>query len=165
MISIKSYITDNTNIIDIYLMHKNKENIIINDDLIKKININFKKTKTTEMAYYCRNNYNYVYDLSNDSQYVYTRKLENTLIINETKNLNYYLLFYNEIKLPTHTFACTNELNSKYIAKITEFRINNRITLIIKNNNCYIQYKHSRDVDIDKIQEIINNVISKLNNL
>jgi hypothetical protein len=117
------------------------------------------------MAYYCRNNYNYVYDLSNDSQYVYTRKLENTLIINETKNLNYYLLFYNEIKLPTHTFACTNELNSKYIAKITEFRINNRITLIIKNNNCYIQYKHSRDVDIDKIQEIINNVISKLNNL
>jgi len=165
MISIKSYITDNTNIIDIYLMHKNKENIIINDDLIKKININFKKTKTTELAYYCRNNYNYVYDLSNDSQYVYTRKLENTLIINETKNLNYYLLFYNEIKLPTHTFACTNELNSKYIAKITEFRINNRITLIIKNNNCYIQYKHSRDVDIDKIQEIINNVISKLNNL
>jgi hypothetical protein len=165
MISIKSYITDNTNIIDIYLMHKNKENIIINDDLIKKININFKKTKTTELAYYCRNNYNYVYDLSNDSQYVYTRKLENTLIINETKNLNYYLLFYNEIKLPTHTFACTNELNSKYIAKITEFKINNRITLIIKNNNCYIQYKHSRDVDIDKIQEIINNVISKLNNL
>jgi len=165
MISIKSYITDNTNIIDIYLMHKNKENIIINDDLIKKININFKKTKTTELAYYCRNNYNYVYDLSNDSQYVYTRKLENTLIINETKNLNYYLLFYNEIKLPTHTFACTNELNSKYIANITEFKINNRITLIIKNNNCYIQYKHSRDVDIDKIQEIINNVISKLNNL
>jgi len=165
MISIKSYITDNTNIIDIFLMHKNKENIIINDDLIKKININFKKTKTTELAYYCRNNYNYVYDLSNDSQYVYTRKLENTLIINETKNLNYYLLFYNEIKLPTHTFACTNELNSKYIAKITEFRINNRITLIIKNNNCYIQYQHSRDVDIDKIQEIINNVISKLNNL
>lgn len=45
MISIKSYITDNTNIIDIYLMHKNKENIIINDDLIKKININFKKLK------------------------------------------------------------------------------------------------------------------------
>ena len=169
---IKNYITDNTNIIEFYLMYKNnidknKISILLNDDLIKKIGNNFKKTKQNEMAFYCRNNCNYVYDLSNDSQYVYMRKLENTSIIDvENKNnLNYYMLIFNEIKLPTHTFACTNDINANYIANIIEFKINNRITLIIKNNNCYIQYKHSKDVDIDKIQETINNIIIKLNNL
>lgn len=169
---IKNYITDNTNIIEFYLMYKNnidknKISILLNDDLIKKIGNNFKKTKQNEMAFYCRNNCNYVYDLSNDSQYVYMRKLENASIIDiENKNnLNYYMLIFNEIKLPTHTFACTNDINANYIANIIEFKINNRITLIIKNNNCYIQYKHSKDVDIDKIQETINNIIIKLNNL
>ena len=169
---IKNYITDNTNIIEFYLMYKNnidknKISILINDDLIIKISNNFKKTKQNEMAFYCRNNCNYVYDLSNDSQYVYMRKLENASIIDiENKNnLNYYMLIFNEIKLPTHTFACTNDINANYIANIIEFKINNRITLIIKNNNCFIQYKHSKDVDIDKIQETINNIIIKLNNL
>jgi hypothetical protein len=172
MINIKNYITDNTNIIEFYIMYKNafnknKINIFINDDLLRKITNNFKKTKENEMAYYCRNNFNYVYDLSNDSQYVYTRKLENTSIIDidNKNNLNYYMLIFNEIKLPTHTFACTNDINSKYVSMVAEFKINNRITLIIKNNNCYIQYKHNKDVDIDKIQEIINNIIIKLNNL
>lgn len=172
MIIIKNYITDNTNIIEFYLMYKNnidknKLSIFINNELIKKIANSFKKTKQFEMANYCRNNCNYVYDLSNDNQYVYTRKLENTSIIDidNKNNLNYYMLIFNEIKLPTHTFACTNDINAKYIVNIIEFKINNRITLIIKNNNCYIQYKHSKDVDIDKIQEIINSIIYKLNNL
>ena len=89
MINIKDLITENTNVIDFYLMQKsitsdeNKINIFINDDLIKKIKSNFKKTKQCDIAYYCRNNCNYVYDLSNDSQYVYTRRLEDTTIIND----------------------------------------------------------------------------------
>jgi hypothetical protein len=169
MINIKQLITENTNIIEFYLMQnsikpeENKINIFINDDLIKKIKNNFKKTKQCDIAYYCRNNCNYVYDLSNDSQYVYTRRLENTSIINN--KINYYVLVFNEIKLPTHTFPCTNDINQKYIINVIEYKINNRITLIIKNNNCFINYKHSKDVDIDKTQEIINNVISKINSL
>jgi hypothetical protein len=169
MINIKDLITENTNVIDFYLMQKsitldeNKINIFINDDLIKKIKSNFKKTKQCDIAYYCRNNCNYVYDLSNDSQYVYTRRLEDTRIIND--KISFYILSFNEIKLPTHTFACTNDINQKYIINVIEYKINNRITLIIKNNNCFINYKHSKDVDIDKIQEIINNIIIKINSL
>ena len=169
MINIKQLITENTNIIEFYLMQKTltpeekKINIFINDDLIKKIKNNFKKTKQSDIAYYCRNNCNYVYDLSNDSQYVYMRRLENTSIINN--KISYYILVFNEIKLPTHTFPCTNDINQKYIINVIEYKINNRITLIIKNNNCFINYKHSKDVDIDKIQEIINNLILKINSL
>ena len=169
MVDIKQLITENTNIIEFYLMQKTitseekKINIFINDDLIKKIKNSFKKTKQSDIAYYCRNNCNYVYDLSNDSQYVYIRRLENTSIINN--KISYYILVFNEIKLPTHTFPCTNDINQKYIINVIEYKINNRITLIIKNNNCFINYKHSKDVDIDKIQEIINNLIIKINSL
>ena len=169
MVDIKQLITENTNIIEFYLMQKaitpeeKKINIYINDDLIKKIKNSLKKTKQSDIAYYCRNNCNYIYDLSNDSQYVCMRRLENTLIINN--KISYYILVFNEIKLPTHTFPCTNDINQKYIINVIEYKINNRITLIIKNNNCFINYKHSKDVDIDKIQEIINNLIIKINSL
>ena len=163
---IKNYITDNTNIIEFYLMYKNnidknKISILLNDDLIKKIGNNFKKTKQNEMAFYCRNNCNYVYDLSNDSQYVYLRKLENVDIINN----KFYLLLFNEIKLPTHNFACTNDIDNKSIMDIIEYKINNRITLIIKNNNCIINYKHNKDVDIDKIEDIIKELLLKLTSI
>lgn len=167
MINIKDLITDNTNIIEIYVIQKplndknDRINIFIDDILINKISKSFKKTKQTEMVYYCRNNCNYVYDLSNDNQFVYMRKLENTLIIDD----KYYILLFNEIKLPTHTFGCTNDINYKYRINVIEFKINNRITLIIKNNNCLINYKHNKDVDLDKIEEIINNIINKINSM
>jgi hypothetical protein len=161
---IKELLTENTNIIEFYLIQKpiiNKNNIDISitDDLISKIKNNFKKTKETKYAYYNRNNYTYVYDLSNDSQYVYIRKLENMNIINNNK---FYLLLFNEIKLPTHNYSCTNDIDNKSIIDIIEFKINNRITIIIKNNNCLINYKHNKDVDIDKIEDIIKNLLIKI---
>lgn len=160
---IKELLTDNTNIIEFYLIQKpftdkNKIDITITDDLITKIKSNFKKTKETKYAYYNRNNYTYVYDLSNDSQYVYIRKLENVDIINN----KFYVVLFNEIKLPTHNFACTNDIDNKNIINIMEFKINNRITIIIKNNNCLINYKHNKDVDIDKIEDTIKTLIAKL---
>jgi hypothetical protein len=160
---IKELITENTNVIEFYLIQKpytdnNKIDITITDDLIAKIKNNFKKTKESKFVYYQRTNYTYIYDLSNDSQYVYIRKLENVDIINN----KFYLLLFNEIKLPTHNFACTNDIDNKSIIDITEFKINNRITIIIKNNNCLINYKHNKDVDIDKIEDIIKNLISRI---
>jgi len=156
---IKDLITDNTNIIEFHLMPE-INNIYIDNTRLNKIKYLFKKTKEYQLVVYCRNNYNYSYDLSNDNQTVFIRKLENSLIYN-----NYYILVLNEIKLPTHTFACTNDINQKYNYNVIEFKINNRISIIIKNNNCYIIYKHSKDVDIDKIQETINNIIYKLNQI
>jgi hypothetical protein len=156
------------NLIEFYLLQKqsiiddNKINIYINDDMISKIKNNFKKTKEYKSVYYSRNNCNYVYDLSNDSQFVYIRKLENMSIINKS-NSKFYSLVFNEIKLPTHTFACSNDIDNKEVFEIIEFKINNRITLIIKNNNCIINYKHSKDVDIDKVNSIINGLMNKIN--
>ena len=163
---IKELLTEQTNIIEFYLIQKpitdnNKIDISLTTDLINKIKSKFKKTKECKYAYYYRNNYTYVYDLSNDSQYVYLRKLENVDIINN----KFYLLLFNEIKLPTHNFACTNDIDNKSIMDIIEYKINNRITLIIKNNNCIINYKHNKDVDIDKIEDIIKELLLKLTSI
>ena len=141
MVSIKELITDNTNIIEFYLIQKsitsneNKINIYINDEFLKKIKNNFKKTKQCDIAYYCRNNSNYVYDLSNDSQYVYTRRLENTSIINNSKT-SYYVLLFNEIKLPTHTFPCTNDIDQKYV--INTKHLEKLFNVILSFDNSYI---------------------------
>lgn len=160
--------SETVNVIEFYLVQKpfnsndDKIDIYIDDDLLTKIKNNFKKTKEYKCVNYSRNNYNYVYDLSNDSQYVYIRKLENMTIINKL-NVKFYALVFNEIKLPTHSFACSNDIDNKEIFDIIEFKINNRITLIIRNNNCLINYKHNKDVDIDKVNSIINGIITKIN--
>ena len=162
-LNISNLITDNTNIIEIYMCNplKNKEDLMIdihiNDKILNNIRKKFKLTKQTTLVYYYRNNLCYVYDLSNDSQYLYLRKLENKYDYNKL-----YGLAFNEMKMQSHSFACTNDIDNKCEYNLEEFKINNRISLIIKNNNVYISYKHSKEVEIDKIQEIINNIIKKI---
>jgi hypothetical protein len=160
-INIREILTDNTNLIEIYLLSKkNNNSISLESGLINKIKSTFKKTKQYSTVIYCRNNYNYLYDLTNDNQIVYSRIIEN----DKTINNKYLILAFNEIKLPTHLFACTNDIDYKYNNDLIEFKINNRITITIRNNDsCYITYKHNKDVDIDKIQENLNDIISKLN--
>jgi len=159
-INIRDILTDNTNLIEIYLLSKkNNNSIALESSLINKIKSTFKKTKQYSTVIYCRNNYNYLYDLTNDNQIVYSRIIENDRIMNN----KYLILAFNEIKLPTHLFACTNDIDYKYNNDLIEFKINNRITITIKNNDsCYITYKHNKDVDIDKIQENLNDIIFKL---
>jgi len=165
--NISNFITENTNVIEIYLTNNNnsneiKKDIYINNDYLNKIKKKFKLTKETTLVYFNRNNISYIYDLSNDSQYVYLRKLENYNIINYNSNYSFYGLAFNEMKMQSHLFPCTNDIDNRIEYKIEEYKINNRISLIIKNNNLYIYYKHSKDVDIEKTQEIINGILKKM---
>jgi len=159
-------LTENTNIIEIYFLNTNicDENIInieINENLINKIKNKYKLTKETTHVYFIRDNISYVYDLSNDNQYVFLRKLENSKIINRC-NKKYYIIAFNDIKMQTHSFPCSNDISKRIEYKLFEYKINNRINLIIRNNNIYLQYKHSKEVDIEKIEEIINKIFVNL---
>lgn len=162
---IKQILTDNTNIIEIYLMNTQNSqmrmNIYLDDAFLNKIKKKFKLTRETTLVYYNKDNLSYVYDLSNDSQYVYLRKLENSQIKTMEK-YDLYGIALNEMKMQTYLFGCSNNIENKEEMKIQEFRINNRISLIIKNNNLYINYRHSKDVDLEKTEEIINSIIKKI---
>jgi hypothetical protein len=86
-------------------------------------------------------------------------------------------------KQPNYTFPCTNEIDSVTEYIIKEYKISNRISLImrcdiankeadaaagISGEACYeiktlyIEYRHSSNVDIDKINETINKIIRKI---
>ena len=73
-----------------------------------------------------------------------------------------YAIAMNEMKMQTYLFGCSNDIDNREEYKIQEYRINNRISLIIKNNNLFINYRHSKDVDLDKTEEIINSLIRKI---
>ena len=162
---IKQILTENTNIIEIYLMNKQKSqvkmNIYLDDLFLNRIKKRFKMTRETTLTYFNKDNLSYVYDLSNDSQYVYLRKLENSQI-KSVNNYDFYGLALNEMKMQTYLFGCGNDIDNREEVKIQEFKINNRISLIIRNNNLYITYKHSKEVDLEKTEEIINSIIRKL---
>jgi hypothetical protein len=160
--NIKELITENTNIIEIYLLNKNNRydyDIYFDDVTMSNIKKKFKLTRETTLVYFNRKNLTYVYDLSNDSQYVFLRKLEHY----KKSNLIFAVSF-NEMKLQTHSFACTDDIDTRTEYKLQEYKINNRISLIIKNNNILITYKHSKEVDLEKINEIVNNIIRKIKN-
>lgn len=162
---IKQILTDNTNIIEIYIMNTQQTqmrmNIYLDDTFLNKIKKKFKLTRETTLVYYNKDNLSYVYDLSNDSQYVYLRKLENSQIKSIDK-YNLYGIALNEMKMQTYLFGCANNIDNREEIRVQEYRINNRISLIIKNNNLYINYRHSKDVDLEKIEEIINSIIRKI---
>lgn len=162
---IKQILTENTNIIEIYLMDKQKSqvkmNIYLDDLFLNRIKKRFKMTRETTLIYFNKDNLSYVYDLSNDSQYVYLRKLENSQI-KSVNNYDFYGLALNEMKMQTYLFGCGNDIDNREEVKIQEFKINNRISLLIRNNNLYITYKHSKEVDLEKTEEIINSIIRKL---
>ena len=72
-------------------------------------------------------------------------------------------------KFPQYIFPCTNEIDNISIYLIKEFKINNRISLMIRydylNDNVVsksfnIEYRHSPNVEIDKINEYINNLVA-----
>ncbi len=171
-INISSLISDNDNLIEIYFIDKkevdddtNIINLEINDKLLNKINSNFKKTKESTFVSYHKNNLSYIYDLSNDNQTVIIKKNEKDIMYNLQIKYNLYCIYYIENKLGTHYFPCSNDIDMKEEYLIKEFKINNRLTLIIKDKQLFIQYKHNKTVDLDVINDNINNLIKKINNL
>lgn len=174
-IDIQNLVNDDTNLIEIYIgnnFKKTDNNIDINVsyDIVNKLYNKFKKTKENINNVFYKNNLAYIYDKSNDSQVVIIRTVykESFLFNNKAKLINnYYILTLKEDKLPPHYFPCVNDIDYITEYKINEIRINNRISIIIKEEKdniyiIYIQYRHNTNVDLDKIQDTLNNIIKTI---
>ena len=97
---------------------------------------------------------NYTYENSNDNQCV----MRYNLVYYE-KNEKCNVNMYNEIKIPIHVFPSTPvDYKEKY--DLEEAKINNRISMCIRNNNVYIMYKYSNNCDTDTHIEKIESIIS-----
>jgi hypothetical protein len=166
VISLAPLLSDNINHVEIYLTNNiiNKDIIDIksNDSIIDKIYDKYKNMKSIKpvkyMSYY-KNELVYLYDLSNDNQLVYSKLKQDDLIITP----NIYIVSYKYSKAPIHLFPCSNNIDNTLEYTLIEYKITNRLSLIIHQDNyckyVYIEYKHSPNVDIDKIEQTINNII------
>ena len=169
------------NLIEIYFINKlniheiGRDNVIdvsIKNKLESFIDNYYKKSRVEKYKTYYHKERIYTYELSNDNQYVSSKikkkldKLEDILVICSKND-----------KQPNYTFPCTNEIDniSEYIIK--EYKISNRISLIMRTDitnsmgegadnkeikTLYIEYRHSDNVDTDKTNETINKIIAKI---
>ena len=163
--NINELITDNTNIIEIYLKNNkivdNKIDITLEKNKIEKILNKYKFKQEVGYSQYNKKNLLLLYDMSNDSQIVFEKNLENY------KEYDNYIIFtYDEKKLPPYLFGCDNNIDNECKYKIKEYKINNRISIINKiennKNSIFIIYKHDKHVDLEKNENIINDIIKNI---
>lgn len=163
--NINELITDNTNIIEIYLKNdkitNNKIDITLEKHKIEKILNKYKFKQEVSYTQYYKKNLLLLYDMSNDSQIVFEKNLQ------IYKEFDKYIIFtYEEKKIPPYMFGCDNNIDNKSIYKIKEYKINNRISIINKiennNNSMFISYKHDKHVDLEKNENIISDIIKNI---
>ena len=168
---------EDINLIEIYFINRGirgpqgqQENVIdvsVKNSLETFIDNYYKKSRVEMYKSYTHKERIYTYELSNDNQFVSSKIkkhmdiLDNILVICSKNN-----------KQPNYTFPCTNEIDSVSEYIIKEYKISNRISLILRCDSCdsggeeiktlYIEYRHSNNVDIDKINETINKIIRKI---
>jgi hypothetical protein len=166
---------EDINLIEIYFINRDirglQENIMdvsVKNSLETFIDNYYKKSRVEKYKSYTHKERIYTYELSNDNQYVSSKIKKHMDIID-----NILVICSKNNKQPNYTFPCTNEIDSisEYIIK--EYKISNRISLILRGdsgwdsgseeiNTLYIEYRHSNNVDIDKINETINKIIRKI---
>jgi hypothetical protein len=169
-IDINKYIDNDVNLIEIFLIkdkNENSINVSSCDKLENLIDNIYKKNKVEKYKSYYNKDRVYTYELSNDNQYVYTKFKKHLDIID-----NILIVAYKHDKQPNYTFPCTNDIDNISEFTIKEYKISYRISLFIRYDNnvdkniktVYIEYKHSQNVDMDKINEQINKIITKISN-
>jgi len=155
---------DNINLIEIYIINSKDEheiNVKTSDNIEKLIDSVYKKNRIENYKSYFYKERVYTYELTNDNQYVYTKIKKNIDIIN-----NILVISSKQDKQPNYTFPCTNDIDNICEYTIKEYKISNRISIIMRYDNdiktFYIEYKHSQNVDIDKVNEQINRILAKI---
>jgi hypothetical protein len=77
-----------------------------------------------------------------------------------------YIISYKFSKLPTHLFPCLNDIDDVVEYSLSEYKLTNRLSLIIRKDSygqyVYIEYKHSQQMDVEKIEANINNIINNI---
>jgi hypothetical protein len=182
IINLTDFITDDVNIIEIFMCKVIDENAANAADVID-VNINsniegiiekkYKKYKEEKYKSYHYKDKVYTYELSNDNQYVSSKIMITSKYNNCKSNKSSVFILSSKIdKFPQYIFPCTNDIDNISTYTIKEFKINNRISLMLRydylngDDKCvvsksfYIEYRHSPNVEIDKINEYINNLVA-----
>jgi hypothetical protein len=180
-INLKDFLTDDVNIIEVFFckeVYENSDtsdlsgsetiNVNITNDIEGIIEKKYKKYKEEKYKSYHYKDKVYTYELSNDNQYVSSKIMTKSKYM-KYNNSGLFILSSKIDKFPQYIFPCTNEIDNISIYTIKEFKINNRVSLMLRTDysnseevakSFYIEYRHSPNVEIDKINEYINNLVA-----
>lgn len=182
-INLKDFIDDDVNIIELFFCKDNFDNSDINvnihGDIESIIEKKYKKYKEEKYKSYHYKDKVYTYELSNDNQYVSSKIMTKSKYVkynngnpNNPNKSNVFILSSKIDKFPQYIFPCTNDIDNISSYSIKEFKINNRISLMLRydylngkedkvvSKSFYIEYRHSPNVEIDKINEYVNNLVA-----
>uniref|UniRef100_A0A6C0K8K9 Uncharacterized protein n=1 Tax=viral metagenome TaxID=1070528 RepID=A0A6C0K8K9_9ZZZZ len=176
-IDLKDYITDDVNVIEVFFgadLENTSINVNITRDIESIIEKKYKKYKEEKYKSYHHKDKVYTYELSNDNQFVSSKIMtkSNYLAANATAGATatgVFIVSYKIDKFPQYIFPCSNDIDNISTYSIKEFKINNRISLMLRSDysnskevakSFYIEYRHSPNVEIDKINEYINNLVA-----
>ena len=172
IINLSDFLTDDVNIIEIFFCKLGNDSdgaeidVRITSDIESIVEKKYKKYKEEKYKSYHHKDKVYTYELSNDNQYVSSKITTSPIYVKP----NIFILSSKIDKFPQYIFPCTNDIDNISSYTIKEFKINNRISLMIRYDysvatvaatakSFYIEYRHSPNVEIDKINEYINNLI------
>lgn len=183
-INLKDFLTDDVNIIEVFfckdmngmsaasaasdITGNSVIDVNISCDIEGIIEKKYKKYKEEKYKSYHHKDKVYTYELSNDNQYVSSKIMTTSKYVKYNKS-GLFILSSKIDKFPQYIFPCTNDIDNISTYIIKEFKINNRISLMLRNDylnneeiakSFYIEYRHSPNVEIDKINEYINNLIA-----
>jgi hypothetical protein len=175
IINLSDFLTDDVNIIEIFFCKSGSSgngaeiDVRITSDIESIVEKKYKKYKEEKYKSYHHKDKVYTYELSNDNQYVSSKITTSSIYAKP----NIFILSSKIDKFPQYIFPCTNDIDNISTYTIKEFKINNRISLMIRYDysaantataatakSFYIEYRHSPNVEIDKINEYVNNLIN-----
>ena len=160
---IQNLLSENTTLVEMYFTKAPKDSQVIDihapDAVISKIQEKYKSCKTTKYMAYCKNELTYLYDLTDDHQIVFSKLKDK-----DASDSNIYAISYKYSKLPTHLFPCVSDIDYIMEYTLAEYKLTNRLSIIIRTDDhgtyAYIEYKHSPNVDIDKIESHISMLLN-----
>jgi hypothetical protein len=177
-INLKDYITDDVNVIEVFFgaasgssdadLENTSINVNITRDIESIIEKKYKKYKEEKYKSYHHKDKVYTYELSNDNQSVSSKIMTKSNYLGATAT-GVFIVSYKIDKFPQYIFPCSNDIDNISTYSIKEFKINNRISLMLRSDysnskevakSFYIEYRHSPNVEIDKINEYINNLVA-----
>jgi len=176
-IDLQNHITDNVNIVELYFCPKKQEkqdsqypfkiiNTNVDESITKVVETRFKNCKEETYKSYSMKDKIYTYELTNDNQIVSSKYKTMAKYIPRCKSTDIFIISSKLEKYPSYIFPCTDEIDNISTYSTKEFKINNRISIIIRKEDdlksVYIEYKHSQNVELDKMNEIMNRLIKSL---
>jgi hypothetical protein len=161
------------NLVEVFLYKSDKSttntiDLSVSSNIVQRIENYFKNPKITEYKSYYINDKIYTYEVPNDNQIVTSKHMINTKSIRRTRNdTDLYIVSYRVEKYPIYMFPCTNNIDYVSAYNIKEFKINNRITINIKTDEdsihtVFVEYKHSDNVELDRINETIGRLLHRI---